>query len=284
MARRVGPKNKRTRDSGWLRRFDLKGYVPGSFSWVTGFFRRLGYLFLLVLIGFFLYDFYRFGRTSPSFTVEMEINGNQLIDDSEVKEKLNSIFGDQHKTSLLTISAYQLRKKLSEELPRFKNIHVIREFPNRLIINVEERAPVAIVARYDSNGDRRIFLPAGKQGVLFSARQEEWDRLRQTLPVVLGLEELDPSSSGYQRRWERAMRVKETFEREFVPDMLNWIQIRPGGFAEVQIDKPRKLVIKLGLDRYHQKFQQLNEMMMTEQFSTIEDYVNLRDENEVFVK
>jgi len=284
MARRVGPRNKRTRDSGWMDGIDLKQYLPGGFSWVTGFFRRLGYVFLLVLIGFFLYDFYRFGRTSPTFTVEMEIKGNQLIDDSEVKEKLNSLFGGEHKTSLLTISAHQLRKELGDELPRFNNIYVMREFPNRLIISVEERTPVAIVARYDSNDDRRVFLPAGKDGVLFPAREEEWDRLRQTLPVVLGLEELDRNSDGYRRRWERAMRVKQAFEREFVPDMLNWIQIRPGGFAEVQIDKPRELLIKLGLDRYHQKFQQLDEMMMTEQFSTIEDYVNFRDENEVLVK
>lgn len=284
MARGVGPKNTRTRETGWFSQFNWNQYLPTGFSWIGVLFRRMGIILLLGLIGFVFYDFYRFGRTSPRFSVKIEIKGNQLIDDQQVRTTMDAYFGKEQQTSLLTISAQGIRDHLSRKIPRFKNIHIVQKFPNRLVVNVEERVPVAIVARLDKKNDRRIFLPADRKGVLFEAQREEWDQLRQTLPVVLGLEDLPRDSKNFERHWKQAMKVKNEFEKVFVSDMLNWIQIRPGGFAEVQIDKPRELVIKLGLDRYHQKFEQLNEMMMTEQFRSIEKYVNFRDENEVLVK
>jgi len=80
------------------------------------------------------------------------------------------------------------------------------------------------------------------------------------------------------------MRVKKAFEKEFVPDMLNRIRIRPGGYAEVELDHSDSLVVKLGLSNYHEKFVRLDEMMMTEEFQSIDEYINLRDLDQILVR
>lgn len=285
MARGVGPTNKKKRSSsGFMEQFKAWDYVPTNFGWLGAVLRRSGIILLVGLIGFLGYDFYRFGMTSETFSIKLTVKGNQQVPVAEIRNALKPVLpGEDDQGSLLGISALEAKKLLSEKIPRFKNVYVLRRFPNELVIRVDERTPVAIVSRYDEGQERKIFLPADKEGVLFEARSGEWERLKNTMPVIMGIEELSVGSDGYKRRWNRALRVKNAFEQEFVPDMLNWIRIRPGGYATVQIEQTRTLKIKLGLNNYRRKFARLDRMMMTEEFQEIEEYVNLRDLNEVLV-
>jgi cell division septal protein FtsQ len=284
MGRRVGPKNKKKRTSSMFDDFEGWDYLPSNFSWLGSLFRKTGIVLLIALVGFLMYDFYRFGMTSETFAVQLTVRGNNHVPTEEVKTALRPTLPEEAgHDSLLGVSAQRVQDLLSKKIPRFKDVYVLRRFPNELVVEVSERVPVAIVARYDEQEDRRIFLPAGPDGVLFQARTGEWERLKNTLPVVMGIEELEVGSSGFERRWERAMRVKNAFEAEFVPEMLNWIRIRPGGYATIQIERSRPIKVKLGLSDYDQKFARLDRMMMTEEFQKIEEYVNLRDLGEVLV-
>lgn len=285
MGRRVGPKNKKKRTSGLMDQLKKIDYLPINFGWLGSLVRHTGILLLVFLVGFLFYDFYRFGMTSETFSIKLLVKGNQHVPADEIRTTLGPILNENEgHESLLNISAGEVRKRLKQEIPRFKSVYVLRQFPNQLMVEVTERTPVAVVARYDEAEDRRVFLPADEEGVLFEVRSGEWEELKNTLPVVLGLEELSVNSESYQRRWDRAMRVKNAFRKEFVPDMLTWIRIRPGGYAEIKAKLTDSLVIKLGLDNYHEKFIRLDEMMMTEEFKSIEQYINLRDLDEILVR
>lgn len=284
MGRRVGPKNKKHRESGLLDGLKGWAFFSSGFGWIARILRKSGVIVLFVLMGLLVYDFYRFGVTSERFAVELNVRGNNQVPKRVIRNTLKDVLVDEkgHR-SLLTVSAQDVKRKLDRSIPRFRDIYVLRKFPNRLIVEVRERTPVALVARHKGEGQQRIFLPAGEEGVMFKARPGEREQLKNSLPVVLGLEDSSRDSEDYGRRWKRVMRVLDAYKKEFVIDMLNWIRVRPGGDVNVEIEKTKPLVVRLGLKRYRQKFKHLKEMMMTEQFRSVEDYVNLRDLDQILV-
>lgn len=284
MGRRVGPTNRKKRSEGWFDGFSLRSHLPTEFGWLRWLVKRVGLFCLFLLVGLLAYDFFSYGMTASSLSIDVEVRGNRMVPASEVRTAMESQLPEQGETgSLLAVSVDRVKDQIQQEIPRFRSVYVERKLPGRLIVDVEERTPVAIVARYDEANDNRMFLPADREGVLFEARSKEWDRLKNTLPVALGLEEMPVGSDGFQRRWDRVLRVKDAFEQVFVLDMLNWIRVRPGGYASVEITRPSQLEIKLGLSNYKRKFQQLDRMMGTDEFQTIDEYINLHDLNEVFV-
>jgi len=284
MGRRVGPKNKKRRNSSIFDGIKSWNLDLSNVGWIGTVISRSGLVILTVLVGLLVYDFYRFGMSSPRFDIELRIQGNDRVAENAIREKLNPYLnrGNGHR-SLLSVSASEVKTTLEQQIPRFKSVEVLRRFPNQLVVNVRERVPVAIVARYIEQGNRRIFLPADRKGVTFQPRPGERSHLKDSLPVVLGLEEQSLQSEEYQRQWNRVMRVMKAYQKEFVIEMLNWIRVRPGGYVNIEIEKTRPLVIKLGKDQFRRKLEHLKKMMMTEKFRSVEEYVNMRELDEIFV-
>lgn len=94
----------------------------------------LAVLFILAigLFGFFQSSYFR--------VTELEIEGIKMLDPEEIRMML-AVRGDQH---IYSFSLGELEDRLTVD-PRVAGVRIIRRLPNRLVIRVTEREPVAVI-------------------------------------------------------------------------------------------------------------------------------------------
>lgn len=105
---------------------------------------------------------------------EIEIKGNELITDNYI---LN--FSDLNQgTNIFAMDCQKIKEKLSL-LPQFKEVLVFRKLPNKIVIEVTEREPIAIIPLQSS------YCLINKEGwilkIINNLSQQQW-------PVVEGIE------------------------------------------------------------------------------------------------
>lgn len=277
MSPQVDPKNtsKRTDDgSGFLP--DLSGFLPGRF-----YVKELGVLLVLFLLGLVVYDFANFVTNSSRYEAEVTIRGLEKLDRQQVLNRLSTIRTDEDLV-LPEVSVEALRRDLQQSVPRLEDVAVRKKYPDELVVSVSERQPAALVARSTEEG-KRIYLPADRDGNIFRPTDREVEELPDRLPTVRGFEEIEPGSEEFRRRWEPVDRLLAALDGQFSRDRVNWINVRPGGYVEMEINHPKTVKIRLGVGSYARKLTKLREMVQTEQFMTIERYVNLSDLDNVRV-
>ena len=271
----MGPRNSRKRaGKSKIEWGSLFGFLPGYSSWLV-----LGAIVLFSVFGFITYDFYRYTRSAQRLSARIEVEGAQVIRSERVKNVLKkSVFGENRSAgeegelpSLLAISSEEVQESLQENIPRFESVFVRREFPNQLLIEVEERQPVAIAVIYDREAGRRRGKLIDREGEMFSPAPDERQSLVENLPRVFGLDEAEDEEE-FQRSWESSLEVLELTREIFSPDILDWIQVRPAGyFVKMQINRPRTVEVRLGVDEYREKLEYLKELMATEEFRQLGD-------------
>lgn len=117
----------------------------------------------LVLIGIVLY----FALFASFFQIqEIQISGNQKVKKEDLEnfvwEKVNrKIVLFQTKTIFL-VNFQEIERNLLEKFPKISTVHLKREFPDILILNIQEREPLFIFCK---NSDSCFYLD--KQGVIF---------------------------------------------------------------------------------------------------------------------
>ena len=277
MSPQIDPKNtsKRTdQGSGFLP--DLSGFLPGRF-----YLRELGILCLLLLVGLVVYDFASFVTNSPRYEAEVKIRGLDKLGRQQVINRLSTIRSGEDLV-LPELSVEAVRRDLEQSVPRLQNVRVRKDYPDKLIVSVTERKPAALVARATDGGDR-IYLPADRDGNIFRPTDEEVENLPEAVPTIRGFEDIQPGSREFSRKWNQVDRILVALEGRFSEDRLNWINVRPGGYVELEINHPKTLKIRLGVGSYAEKLTKLREMIQTEQFMRIERYVNLSDLDNVRV-
>ncbi|MFO8060862.1 MAG: FtsQ-type POTRA domain-containing protein [Bacillota bacterium] len=94
----------------------------------------LAIIFILVLgsFGFFQSSYFR--------VRELEIEGINMLDAEEIRMML-AVRGDQH---LYSFSLGEMKERLTAD-PRIETAQVSRQLPNRLVVRVTERQPVAVI-------------------------------------------------------------------------------------------------------------------------------------------
>jgi len=274
----VDPKKSRKRSNDGGGFFStIPGISSGKF-----YLKQLGYLALVIVVLTVIYDFSLFIHNNPLYKAQITVSGLEKLEKNAVTNVLSTGYPQDGSVSLTEISVGEVKEALETSLPRLKNIRVMKDYPNQLIVTVEERQPVALLARVGEN-DERIYLPVGIGGTIFRPTAGEIRSLPNVLPVVKGLETVDPKTETYKRKWRRARNVLNAIEQELSKNRVDWLQLRTGGYAVIQVNRPKTLKVRLGVGQYTQKLTKLREMMQTEQFMTIERYVNLSDLNNVRV-
>lgn len=124
--------------------------------------------------------FIRWLLTSPRFTVtEVEIRGLNRLSEAEVRATAGIEIGE----NLFTLDAEAAARRLGR-LPRVKRAEVIRSFPNRITLLIEERQPFALAVSvgqlYWMDEEGRLLGP-------------EFRAVAPGLPVVTGLEREEPA-------------------------------------------------------------------------------------------
>ncbi|MFB6345206.1 MAG: cell division protein FtsQ/DivIB [bacterium] len=281
MSSGVGPKNTSKRDSEeWRISRWFKGVLPERF-----YLKESLIILVALMVGYFAYDFSQYLLNGEKFQVRVKIDGLEALSRESVLDSIQDRVGTADRPkSLLQVSVQDVRSKLLTEIPRLKTVRVRKDYPDVLRITVTERRPVALLARKNRGNDETVYLPVDREGVVFRPTQEEVEKLPGTVPVVKGFPQLDQGSTSFKRRWKKALNVIDSVRKRFSGHLLDWVQVRPGGYVKIRINHPKKLNVRLGEAQYGKKLDKLKQMMQTNQFLDIKKYVNLSEINNVRVR
>ena len=180
----------------------------------------LALLLVLGALGLIAVTLYRYGTQSWRFRIDssdnIEVRGNHNVSLAQV---LDAIGGDIERNIFFVSVADQ--KKQLEAIPWIQSASVMRLLPNRLRIDIHERAPVAFV---EVNG--RIAL-IDAHGVIMDMPQGAQSTF--SFPVIVGASDNDPLST-------RAARMK------IYADLINQLDSTGANYShelsEVDVSNP----------------------------------------------
>jgi len=137
---------------------------------------------ILLCVGFGAKRIYNKLCRSDFFQITaVRIAGNRMTS----KEQITALSRVDIHSNLLAINPFQVQSLL-ESHPWIKRAEVIRDWPNRLLINVQEKTPVALLNRESG----LFYLDGGGQTIAAASRSQELD-----FPVITGLEKFSLSNS-----------------------------------------------------------------------------------------
>lgn len=189
-------------------------------------------IFVAVLIPLALYSGYRaavYANNSPDFLIEssaIEVKGNQHTPRQEiVRAVLQSPTRLAPNMNIFQVSSDAIRGRL-EALAWVASADVSRVFPNRLVINLTERKPLAYV---NVNGTLKL---VDDDGVLLDPPE----RASLDFPVVSGI---DAAGTAVDRKSRIALYEKFLAETSSQLAASGWV------VSEVHLDDPQDLKLLL---------------------------------------
>jgi cell division protein FtsQ len=200
---------------------------------------------IAVLCLLFVYG-YSYLLSTPYFEVrEASVRGLKELTEKDILT-LAAIPPQQN---LLAVNTDVLVKRISANR-WVKNVYVGRELPNRLVLEVRERIPVAMVKQASD------FYLMDSEGLIFKklGKGDEVD-----LPILIGINIAEKESSKLLLSTLNLLKTISTSGR------YNYL----GAISEVNVDDvfglslltDAGLYLKLGMDDYENKLQQLNAVL-----------------------
>jgi cell division protein FtsQ len=188
---------------------------------------------------------YNFTITSPFFQIkEIIVRGCKELTEKEIL----SLAGIKPSQSLLAINLNSIARRI-EANPWIKGVSIGREFPNRLIIEVQERTAVALVKRDNS------FSLLDVDGVVFK-KLENSDEV--DIPVLNVSHSEDSDFELFTKSLD-LLRYLST-SKEF-PTIRNISEIHGHNVFGLSLFTDRGLCIRLGFDSYENKLKRLTTVM-----------------------
>jgi len=116
---------------------------------------------------------YSYVLSAPTFSVrEIEVRGSREVTEQEVIARASLSPGQ----NLFSINLQKVAYRV-EENPWIKDVRVGRELPNRLIMEIEERVPLALVEK------NHRFMLVDREGVIFKDLERDDN---SDLPILTG--------------------------------------------------------------------------------------------------
>lgn len=200
----------------------------------------------------------------------MKIDGNRMTS----KEQISALSRVDIHSNLLAMNVDQV-KSLLESHPWISSAEVIRDWPNRLLITVKEKKPVALLCR-----DTGLFYLDNKGKIIAAATPpQELD-----FPVITGLENFPFNSTGSHQIPPALQQVLTLLK---LADRNNSI-LPEQNISEIHISRNGELIlyllerafpIHLGTDgqistRYYRLVKVLRDLYKTKEFSEV-SYIRL---------
>jgi cell division protein FtsQ len=235
--------SKKLRTSIEAKRNRLRRRISSGIGELAGSICVLFSVVLLCLV--FIYG-YSFLISCSYFEIkETSIRGLKELTEKDVLV----LAGIKPQQNLLAINTDVVARRIAAN-PWVKNIYVGREFPNRLVLEVRERMPLALVKRASSlylmDGEGNIFKKLGKS--------DEVD-----LPILTGFNGAD------KRKSQLLFSTFDLLKRMAASGRYNYL----GSISEVHVDDvfglslltDTGLYLKMGNNDYENKLKQLNLVM-----------------------
>ena len=233
--------NRKKDERRWRRRFFQIGLVVGAALLAAAIYRLSGPFSIAAA------SFYDFVLDNPYFSVrEIQVRGVEKVSGSEIV----AIAGLRRGTSIWKIDLAAIEKKIAKHA-WVRRVLVRREFPHRIIIDVEERVPKAIVAirkLYYVDADGLVFKEIGPG-----------ENVKYPLLTGLRAEELTNSDPLMRRRIQDAIRLGELMAR------------RSHSLSEIHFETPDRLVVyttdfpvalRMGWGDWEDKLERMERLMM----------------------
>jgi len=226
------------------KRFRLRRRFTGVFG---DFFRAICLLFSITALSCSFIYVYSYLLSSPYFEIkETSVRGLKELTEKDILT-LAQIKPAQN---LLAVNTGAITSKVSEN-PWVRNIYVGRELPNRLVLELQERNPVALLKKADN------FYLVDTEGTVFKklSKNDEVD-----LPILTGF---DQDSKTKFRQFSRALILLKTLSNSRQYSYL-------GSIAEVSMDEiyglsvitDKGFYLKLGLEGFENKLKNLKIVMV----------------------
>ena len=140
--------------------------------WKRRFFRVLRFTLLSVVLLFSGYGIYKFLIYSPYFKIEeVKIEGNQDIGRKDIFSLLDIKKGD----NIFKVKLRQAKRGL-RSLKQIKEIDIHRDFPDKIVLKITERAPIAQIDGGDSVHSNKVEL-IDKEGITFLGKTRDIPRI-----------------------------------------------------------------------------------------------------------
>jgi cell division protein FtsQ len=175
---------------------------------------------------------------------EVIVNGCKEITEKEIL----SYAAIKPSQNLLAINLGTIARRI-ESNPWVKEVSIGREFPNRLIINLQERTAVALVKR--DNGFNLLDV----DGVVFK-KHEKNDEV--DIPVLNGFSSDDNESVIFTKSLELLRYLSASNE---FPTIRNIAEIHGHEVFGLSLFTDSGLCIRLGFDSFENKLKRLNTVM-----------------------
>lgn len=185
--------------------------------WRRRFFRILRLTLLSVILLFSAYEIYKFLINSPYFKIkQIEIKGNHEINENHILSLLNIKKGENIFKTKLTKAKTGLRS-----LKEIKDIDIHRNFPDKIVVRITERVPIAELDEGGNGHSDKVQL-IDKEGVTFLGKARR-------IPKILG--------------------AKDSTRRQEVVDFLAKLTGVDSQFYEkisyIDANNPRKVELKI---------------------------------------
>ena len=231
-------------------------------------------LLILSFLVFFGHQVYAHLLGNPSFRVrEVEVQGCDKI----AKESLLSLASIEGMPNLFTVRVKEVGKRL-ESHPWIESVGVRKVFPNRIMIDVQERKPVAIIQLEDL-----YYIDA--KGVIFA---RVGDRDRYNYPIVTGLnrEALDREPEETKQSITQAMELLLMAEKERIAPLEEISEIHLEKIFGIQcFTKAGGVRVDMGWDDFGEKLKRVSMVWTDLQKRKISAVsINCSDPNRVVVK
>jgi cell division protein FtsQ len=241
------------------------------------FFRIVVRLSVLILAVAGVISFRSYLLHSPRFFIAIkDIHGLQHIPESQVLMKVKEI--EERNRNLPALDLDQLRKSI-ELLPWVKTATLRRVLPDRLIIQIVERVPIAF-ARMDHSTSM-----VDEEGMLLEIKPQQFSGF--DFPVVLGLESGLESEvlSRNQKRIALYKQLMKTLEANgaSLSREVSEVHLQDADSVSVVLNEDTVLV-HLGNDHFQDRFRRYLAMSreIRQKYPQV-DSVDLRFENQVVI-
>ena len=208
-------------------------------------FRTALLLGAISIVGAIMIFGYNFTVSSPYFQIkEVIVRGCKELTEKEIL----SYAAVKPSQNLLAINLRTIARRI-ESNPWVKEVSIGREFPNRLIIGIQERTAIALVKR--DNG----FNLLDTDGVVFK-KLEKNDEV--DIPVLNGCYSDDNDSVIFTKSLELLRYLSASNE---FPTIRNVAEIHGHEVFGLSLFTDSGLCIRLGFDSYENKLKRLNAVM-----------------------
>jgi cell division protein FtsQ len=250
---------------------NLKGFTKPSNRKPKLLIKIMALLTLILGLGFGAKHIYHMMCQSNFFQITaVKINGNRMTS----KEQIGVLSRVDIHSNLLAINVGQV-KLLLESHPWIAKAEIIRDWPNRLLINVKEKSPVALLNRETG----LFYLDSSGQIIAAASPSQELD-----FPVITGLENFSFSTAG-------AAQIPDSLQTVF--DLLKLANknnpiLPQQNISEIHLSEKGELIlylldrpfpIYLGTEgnistRYYRLVKVLRDLYKTREFSEV-SYIRL---------